>query len=119
MVRGFDWSCMCRVRSVFRRNAKTWRVRANDTAPRRTRAPSTQAAALEQLVEQADRNVSLCAGNGERRCQREDVFVIAANVEHEAIVLATDLEIALQALRGKAVRHLRVGGLAVGLADLH
>src|SRR5436190_3772439 len=76
--------------------------------------------AMQDAVEQLKAQVHLVLGDMEARRQRNDVLVVATDIEHEAILLAVDLQIALQPLVDHAVDdRLRWREAVVRLADLH
>src|SRR2546422_1274346 len=77
------------------------------------------AATSEELVEQFQGKVGFFAGDGEGGRQGEDVLIISAHVEHQAVLAPAGMEVSRQALGKNAVSHLAVGSNAVLLGDLH
>src|SRR6185436_13281859 len=70
-------------------------------------SPRTPASILAHAphdgVEQLDGKVHLVPGDVQARRQRDDVLVVAADIEHEAVALAVHLQVALEALVNHAV----------------
>jgi hypothetical protein len=56
---------------------------------------SVPAYASEELIEKRDRKIDLGPADFERGSEGNDVLVVAADVEHEAVFLSFMLEVAL------------------------
>ena len=75
--------------------------------------------AAEQLVEEFDRHVDFVVGDVERGGQREDVLVISAHVQDQAVFLPLVCQIGLQTLTTDLVRQFLARRIAVILTDLY
>src|SRR5215475_2594740 len=80
---------------------------------------STLADPADELVEQGEREINLGVADGERRSEGDDVLVVPADVEHQAVALVALFEIALQRRADQRIDHRLVGSEPVLAADFH
>src|SRR5947209_572168 len=79
---------------------------------------SLRRAAVNQLLQKLDGEVNLPLGHVETRREREDVLVVAADIEHEAHAASARVEVALHSLGENPVGQLAVGFVPVLAANL-
>src|SRR5262245_55399266 len=80
---------------------------------------STLADPADELVEQGECEINLAVADGERRSEGDDVLVVPADIEHQAVTLAAMFEIALQRHVDQRIDHRLVGSEPVLAADFY
>src|SRR5215471_11344999 len=75
--------------------------------------------AVHELIEKGEGKIDFAVADRERRRKRDDILVVSANVEHQAVTLAAVLEISFQRLVDEKIDRRLVGSETVLAADFH